>query len=124
MTEYTYDENTFSDLHKDVYGFRPRGENMFWDATPDEKQRIWNDLLEELDWVCEMEEKREKDAIEHFEKLIKECVELGAKDRNTAIRWLTSNFDAHDTYGYMCYDYGLPYSYETEFENAWSVKDF
>ena len=57
MTTFTYDENTFSDLHKDTYGFRPRN-HRFYDAPPEEKQEIWNFLCEEL--KQEQEETKKK----------------------------------------------------------------
>ena len=34
IMEYTYDENIFSDLYKDAFGFRPQGHH-FYDADPD-----------------------------------------------------------------------------------------
>jgi hypothetical protein len=46
---YTFDENLVSDIHKDAYGFRPR--DGFWsrwsNATIDQKQVIWDELLDE-----------------------------------------------------------------------------
>jgi hypothetical protein len=48
---YTYDENTFSDLHKEVYGFRPNTD-MWKDwtsRTPRQKQELWNALSDELE---------------------------------------------------------------------------
>ena len=43
---YTYDEDCYSDLYKDVYGFRPRG--AVWEhwknMTPAEKQVQWDYL--------------------------------------------------------------------------------
>ena len=45
---YTYDENIFSDFHKDAYGFRPR-DHRFYDATPAEKQVIWDDVSRAFD---------------------------------------------------------------------------
>jgi hypothetical protein len=34
MTQFTYDENLFSDLYKEVYGIRPRG-GEWMTATPE-----------------------------------------------------------------------------------------
>ena len=61
MTTFTYDENTFSDLHKDTYGFRPRN-HRFYDAPPEEKQEIWNFLCEEL--KQEQEETKKKSEVQ------------------------------------------------------------
>jgi hypothetical protein len=117
MKTYTFDENTYSDLYKDVYGFRPRNDGFF-NSSDDEKQDIWDYLLEELDRVIAMEEKREQAAIVEFEKLVQETMAMGAKTRKTAIRWLADSFDKYDDFGYMCFEYGIPYSYEKEFEKA------
>jgi len=49
--EFTYSDDCFSDLHKDVYGFRPRGVLMDeWnDRTPRQKQELWNALCDQLE---------------------------------------------------------------------------
>jgi hypothetical protein len=48
---YTYKDDEISDLHKDVYGYRPK--EHFWNewhnATADEKQDIWNGLVKNID---------------------------------------------------------------------------
>tara|TARA_B100000780_G_scaffold272135_1_gene233930 strand:- start:38 stop:208 length:171 start_codon:yes stop_codon:yes gene_type:complete len=45
-----YDDNLFSDFHKEVYGFRPRGVIMDnWNSmAPAEKQVRWDQLCEEM----------------------------------------------------------------------------
>ena len=50
---YTYDDNTFSDLHKEVYGFRPKADGWAdWTSrTPRQKQELWNALSDELEVV-------------------------------------------------------------------------
>ena len=101
---YTYDDNTFSDLHKEVYGFRPKADGWAdWTSrTPRQKQELWNALCDELEVVMK-EEKLAKDRkTQNFENRVKETLSLGT----TNLR-----FDA----GYACYLLGLPYSYEEEF---------
>ena len=58
---FTYSDDCFSDLHKDVYGFRPRGIIMEnWDSMdPAQKQARWDELCEEL----EVNNKFEKDGL-------------------------------------------------------------
>ena len=48
---FTYSDDCFSDLHKDVYGFRPRGILMeeWHERTPRQKQELWNALCDELE---------------------------------------------------------------------------
>lgn len=118
MTEYTFDTNLFSDFHKDVYGFRPSVDHVFYSSSDAEKQEYWDFLMEEGDRVMKMEELAEKQAIKEFETKILELIEMGAGDRETAIRWIADSYDKYDTYGYICWDFGIPYSYEKEFEIA------
>ena len=46
---YTYSDELFSDLYKDVYGFRPRG-HEFFTACPERKQEIWDQILAMEGW--------------------------------------------------------------------------
>ena len=71
---YTYDDNTFSDLFKEVYGFRPRTDSWAdWTSrTPRQKQELWNALSDELEVVM-LREKLAKDRkTQNFENRIKE----------------------------------------------------
>ena len=56
---YTFDEREVSDLHKDAYGFRPSYDYWReWElADNDEKQRLWDDLINALQWAIENEDK-------------------------------------------------------------------
>ena len=51
MTDYTFDDNIISDLHKDARGFRPN--EYFWEEwtqSPDDaKQQIWDSLCIEME---------------------------------------------------------------------------
>ena len=89
--EYTYSDDCFSDLFKDVNGFRPRGSLMTdWeDRTPRQKQELWNALCDELEENMKAEKAAEVVAIEKFEARIKDVIELGAGNRTNALLWLT-----------------------------------
>lgn len=113
MTQYTFDEHTISDLHKDAYGFRPS--QSFWStfaaANPDQKQAIWDDLLESLEATVARERQEQARAAERFEHLIADLIRCGAKDFEMAIKWL---HEAHDTNGdddYLEFMLGLSYKY-------------
>ena len=90
---FTYSDDCFSDLFKDVNGFRPRGSLMDdWnDRTPRQKQELWNALCDEL----EENSKREKDeaakAVDAFENTVQTFITFGAGDRVNALRWMTQN---------------------------------
>ena len=90
--EFTYSDDCFSDLHKDVYGFRPRGSLMqeWEDRTPRQKQELWNALCDELEENNKADRKAEVEAIERFEARIQDVIGLGAGDRKTALRWISS----------------------------------
>lgn len=115
-TAYDYSDELYSDLHKDARGYRPGSSGYaYWGSlTPDEKQAHWDSLCKEMRDRQEAEQKREQEAVAAFELRITSVVEAGAKDRETAIKWM---FDAEeDEYirfdpDYFCYQYGLPYGY-------------
>ena len=88
MTAYTYDENIFSDFHKDAYGFRPRN-HEFYTATPARKQEIWDSVGRAFDIRQEEEAEEEARALREFISSLESIIEAGAGDRTTALRWLT-----------------------------------
>lgn len=107
MTQYTFDEECYRDLYKSAHGIRPS--MAYWNnMTDDEKQADWDSLVafNEVQMLREREE--EQRAIEQFEKNIADCIEMGAKDRATAIKWL---MDAEGTNWAeeFCYRTGLPF---------------
>ena len=114
-TVYTFDENCFSDLHKDAYGFRPRGDFFQWlqTATDDEKQAEWDSLLKALEATIAREDAIEKEAIARFETTVATSIAAGAGDRATAIRWLKEA--EGDQYvadeDYFEWLQGIPYGY-------------
>lgn len=111
---FTYDEDIFSDLYKDVYGFRPRS-HRFYDASPAEKQAIWDDLLVELDREVQAQRELEESNIVDFERLVAQNIEMGAVDRKTAVKWMIDAEDdlyAEGDLDYFKYLYGLPYGYD------------
>ncbi|MAZ31198.1 MAG: hypothetical protein CMP57_03785 [Flavobacteriales bacterium] len=76
-----------SDLYKDVHGFRPRGYN--WDAFSfQELTDFVNDLSDQADAEMERERRDAEDAAEFFNKRVQEVIDLGAEDRETALRWM------------------------------------
>ena len=118
---FTYDENIFSDLHKDAYGFRPR-DHEFYSANPKRKQQIWDETFKALRVTIDEEACRQDQAAQDFEKSIRSMMEKGASSRAMAIRWLIestkpSKFDLGYGGSYMCYQFGLDYgSYQAELD--------
>lgn len=118
MSNFTYDDDTFSDLHKDAYGFRPRGAAYArWEAmTPAEKQAEWDYLCNVLERNQLEERRQELEAAIAFERRVEETIKTGAGDRETAIRWIKDaenvlgDYDENDA---LCWAVGLPFGYFT-----------
>ena len=86
---FTYDEEIFSDLHKDAYGFRPRIHN-FYKSTPEEKQKIWDATILDMNAAQEAEEARAADCVKDFKAEVDMVINtFGAEDRATALKWIT-----------------------------------
>ena len=114
MTAYTYDENIFSDFHKDAYGFRPRLDEEFYTATPARKQEIW-DSVGRAFRIREAEEAEEEArALREFEAEIASVIEAGAGDRTTALRWLTEGdtFYGRQDVEHWVYNQGILFTKE------------
>ena len=86
---YDFDDNIFSDLHKDAYGFRPRG-HEYYEALPARKQEIWVKVCEDLEAAQEEEARQAEEAVAEFKAQITKVIEAGAGNRITALRWMTS----------------------------------
>jgi hypothetical protein len=90
---FTYSDDCFSDLFKDVNGFRPRGSLMDdWnDRTPRQKQELWNALCDELEENSKREKDEAAEAVDAFENTVQTFITFGAGDRVNALRWMTQN---------------------------------
>ena len=116
-TTYTYDERIVSDLHKEVYGFRP---TSWWfqewkAAGADAKQAIWDGLCKAHEAEMADQRERHERVIQEFEDRVDQLVGLGAANRLQAIRWIVDGLELTENdlcYGadYVCYCLGLPYS--------------
>ena len=110
---FTYDEDTYSDLHKEAYGFRPRGATYArWEAmTPAEKQAEWDYLCDASERSAREERAEEIRCAKVLEERIAETISIGAGDRETAIRWIAEGEDASDDMDYLCYKLGVCFGY-------------
>ena len=118
MTEktYTFCEDSISDLFKDAYGTRP-GQG-FWErwnqATDDEKQAEWNWLYQALERRIEEENEEHQECIAQLENRIASLIELGARDRNMALRWLMEAYECNGDWQFLEWNLGVPYDYTRE----------
>lgn len=122
---YTFDENIVSDLHKDARGYRP--DAYFWEewsqCGDDTRQAMWDNLLVELEQAMDRQAQEEIAAINAFELEIATALEVGARSREDAVRWILQGMDLDDVdlmYGgsAICYRKGLPYKMAAIFDNA------
>jgi hypothetical protein len=103
-------ESIFWDAYKDAHGFRPRHIDV--SAMTEAQLEAELDSLGKI--IGQQEAQRKEDehwAIVLFNNRVEELIKTGAKDRETAIRWI---HEAEDTRGddeYLCYCLGLPYGF-------------
>lgn len=107
-----------SDVSKDARGYRTR---LNWDEyTMEELEVIADDFTEELRREIKREEEEKQACVAEFERLVKECIDMGAGDRQTAIRWIVEGDDEinlqYDSSDYICCKMGIPYEMSHEFD--------
>ena len=101
----------YSDFHKDAYGIRPRGLNLFA-FTTEELEADFN----RFEQVCKdnraEELAAEAEADNAFRALITNTIQMGANDEVTALRWIAEG--AIEDYGYdyehFLWNQGIAYS--------------
>jgi hypothetical protein len=110
MTRQEELHSIFWDMHKDAYGFRPRGiDTTNWDEATFEAEFNY---LQDLIVKNEQERKiAEHEAAHAFEMRIQSILACGAKDRAMALRWVHEAEGSNGDDEYLCYLVGLPYGY-------------
>ena len=103
---YTFDDQTVSDLHKDARGFRPHAAfcEGWAQSDDDNKQAIWDGLIRELDRVQAEDARIEREALFKFHAELQDIIDLGAGDRQTALRWMTQSetfYHSQDVEGWV-----------------------
>jgi len=110
MSELEQAQCTYWDMYKDAYGVRPRGVNTSSWTLADFEQEFAS-----LGSVIQREEADRKvaedEAIEKFEQHVLNTICMGARDRETALRWIMDASNANGDWEYFCFIEGLPYSY-------------
>ena len=100
----------FWDMHKDAYGFRPRGiDTSSWTEADFEREffQLSVTIAEEDRIRKEAEEKAAHD----FEMRILSLQMTGATDRDMALRWVHEAEGSDGDDEYLCFLVGLPYGY-------------
>lgn len=110
MSDLEQARSIFWDMYKDAHGVRPRGiDTSTW--TIEQFQQEFEYLGRV---IADNENQRkvfEADAIAKFEQHVTNTICMGARDRETALRWIMDASNANGDWEYLCYDLGLPYHY-------------
>lgn len=90
------DFDIYSDLHKDAYGFRPRGALAisFLNADEDRRRAMLDEASRDAAREAEFEREAQQAARDAFEARIADTIAIGAGDRRTALRWIIQAEDA------------------------------
>lgn len=108
MTELEQLACTYSDMHKDAYGSRPRG------AMPRtvEEYRVEMDTMQkiiEADIAREAEEQAAD--VRNFEAYVETTMTAHGCDRQRAIEYIMEAEECNGDSEYLCYRMNLPYDY-------------
>ena len=110
MTALEQAQCTYWDIYKDAYGVRPRGvDTSGWTLEDFEAEfRLLGTIIEQENTA---RKEAEAEAIAKFEQHVMNTICMGARDRETALKWIMDASTANGDWEYLCYDLGLPYHY-------------
>jgi molybdenum cofactor biosynthesis enzyme len=110
MTALEQAQCTYWDMYKDAYGHRPRGvDTSTWTLEDFEAEfKLLGTIIEQENTT---RKEAEAEAIVKFEQHVMNTICMGARDRETALKWIMDASTANGDWEYLCYDLGLPYSY-------------
>lgn len=100
--------STYSDMHKDAYGFRPR---HIPEWTISEFEAEFERLQVALDRAIAEDNAAYEAAAIRMESRIESTIALGAGTRENAIRWMMDADNVNGDIEYFCYLNGLRYGY-------------
>lgn len=99
----------FWDMHKDAYGFRPRGiDTSTWTEADFEAEFVV--LGQAIDREEILRKESEARAIVEFEDRVTNLMHCGT-NRDRVIAWLMDAESANGDFEYFCFTQGLPYGY-------------
>lgn len=110
MTALEQAQCVFWDMYKDAHGVRPRGvDTSTW--TLEQFEAEFEYLQKTIDANFEQEKAQQAEAAKKFEQHVVNTMCMGARDRETALRWIMDASDAGGDWEYFCFLNGLPYGY-------------
>jgi hypothetical protein len=109
---YTFDENTFSDLHKEAFGFRPRGTawSAWAEASDDEKQELWDRLVTIAADNAAYEEQEEARMVAEWTHTFAVAADCGIPREV----FLAAMHEVYNSFGddeFLCWHIGVPYGF-------------
>lgn len=110
MTELEQMQCQYWDMYKDAYGVRPRGiDTSSWTAYAFQVEFEHLALTIQANEIQRQE--AEATAVKNFEQHVINTICMGARDRETALRWIMEASNANGDWEYFCFLNGLPYRY-------------
>lgn len=110
MSDLEQAQCIYWDMYKDAHGVRPRGiDTSTWTLKQFQQEFEYLGRV-----IADNENQRkvsEADAIAKFEQHVTNTICMGARNRETALRWIMDASNANGDWEYLCYDLGLPYHY-------------
>jgi len=98
------------DMYKDAYGVRPRGiDTSSW--TVEQFEEEFESLQKAINANYEQEKEQQANAMVAFEARVAKVIDSGARNRNTAMRWIHEAEGSQGDDEYLCFLVGLPYGY-------------
>lgn len=103
-------DDIISDIYKDAYGHRPSATwcEAFGNLSDTEQFETVVQLQKIIDESIDDDFADDLAAIQDYEKAIANLILTGAKNRETAIRWILDALNVQDA-DTACYELGLPY---------------
>lgn len=101
------------DMYKDAYGVRPRGIDTS-DWTLEQFEAEFKVLGEAIEQEEIARRAAEAEAVKKFEQHVTNTICMGARDRETALKWIMQASNADGDWEYFCFLNGLPYGYFRE----------
>ena len=98
------------DMYKEAHGIRPRHLRLS-EMTEEELQAMSKRLEAEIEMAEKTRRADQAAAVLRFSKRIDEVIKSGAKDRETAMRWIHEADGSNGDDEYLCYLNGLPYGF-------------
>jgi hypothetical protein len=100
----------FWDMYKDANGFRPRHiDTSAW--TEEQFEAEFVSLSKVIERESILREEAEEKASIDFEMRVQGLMMSGAKDFETALRWIHEAEGTNGDDEFLCYELGLPYRY-------------